>query len=70
MTIDIVKANVFGQHMEVGASGHMMIDITDFEGDTLLKITDCQKFRLLPDATAVARRELIRVAGEMEFARA
>eukprot|EP00972_Heterocapsa_arctica_P102158 15054023-Heterocapsa_arctica.AAC.1 len=56
--------------MEVGASGHMMIDITDFDKDTLLLITDCQKFRLLPDATDAVRRELIRVAGEMEFARA
>eukprot|EP00972_Heterocapsa_arctica_P070945 10480925-Heterocapsa_arctica.AAC.1 len=48
----------------------MMIDITDFDDDALLVILDCPKFLLLPDATEEAAKERLRMAGEMEFARA
>eukprot|EP00972_Heterocapsa_arctica_P009201 1355825-Heterocapsa_arctica.AAC.1 len=70
MTIDIVNANVFGQHMEVGASGHMMIDILD---NALRAILRCPKFLLVPEEieeTEVAARERLRMEGELEFARA
>eukprot|EP00972_Heterocapsa_arctica_P068598 10135609-Heterocapsa_arctica.AAC.1 len=62
--------------MEVGASGHMMIGITDFEDSAMRAILDCPKFLLLPDEpeeavhpdpTEEAARERL---GELEFARA
>eukprot|EP00972_Heterocapsa_arctica_P039921 5881007-Heterocapsa_arctica.AAC.1 len=73
MTIDIVNANVFGQHMKVGASRHMMIDILDFDDNALLAILRCPKFLLVPEEieeTEEAARERLRMEGELVFARA
>eukprot|EP00972_Heterocapsa_arctica_P042428 6253174-Heterocapsa_arctica.AAC.1 len=56
--------------MKVSASGHMMIDITEFDDDALLVILDFPNCLLLPDATGEAAEERLRMAGEMEFARA
>ncbi len=70
MTIDIVNANVFGRSMEVGASGHMMIDILDLECNALLPILRCPKFLLVPEQMIddlEAARERLRMEGELEF---
>eukprot|EP00972_Heterocapsa_arctica_P002918 429202-Heterocapsa_arctica.AAC.1 len=68
MTLDIVNAGVIGRPMEVGTSGHLMIDITDFDGDTLLLIAGCEKFRVVPDEDGQLRQEREQREGEMEFA--
>eukprot|EP00972_Heterocapsa_arctica_P110577 16282001-Heterocapsa_arctica.AAC.1 len=68
MMLDIVNVGVIGRSMEVGTSGHLMIDIADFDGESLL-IADCEKFRIVSgDAIELARQERERAEGEMEFA--